>query len=423
MNREDMSQTDAAQAHATAASSYFFLSYAHSPPLAGSLHTDPDQWVRTFFEDLTEAVQRHSKEPVNFPGYFDQDLPLYRGWKASLTRALSTAETFVPLLSPGYYTRSWPGREWACFEARLRSARLDKTQRDLHFAPVLWIPVPGSRHLPGLSEALDLGGSDPAYAENGLRALLRLAPYRAYYQAIVERLADKIVGVAKAAPLPPSVTPTFDDVSSPFESTPSAATFVVRVAAPQLSKLPTGRDWVGYGHRGLDWRAYPDEQELPLAEYAAQVAEQLDFAVQVVDIDDDGVSPDGQPGVLLVDPWFAADGEGVRVLRSFVRGMPPWILPAVVADPVTDRRVNALIEQVQEILGQSAGTAEPALRAATNIRSLKDFVTVMPILVTEAGRRYLRRPDSVGSTSGSRFWPRLTMGSGPPSKNDEENHE
>lgn len=423
MNREDMSQTDAAQAHTTAASSYFFLSYAHSPPLAGSLPADPDQWVRRFFEDLNEAVQRHSNEPVNSPGFFDQDLPLYRGWKASLTRALSTAETFVPLLSPGYYTRSWPGREWACFEARLRSAKLDKAQRDLHFTPVLWIPVPGSRDLPGLSEALDLGGSDPAYAENGLRALLRLAPYRAYYQTIVERLADKIVGVAEAVPLPPSVTPTFDEVSSPFESTPGAATFVVRVAAPRLSKLPTGRDRVGYGHRGIDWRAYPDEQELPLAEYAAQVAEQFDFAVQVVDIDDDGVSPEGQPGVLLIDPWFAADDEGVRVLRRFVRGMPPWVLPAIVADSVTDKRADALAEQVQDILGQSAGTAEPALRAARRVRSLKDFVTVMPILVTEAGRRYLRRPDSVGSTSNSRFWPRLTMGSAPPLQHDEENNE
>src|SRR5580658_4428172 len=120
-----MSQTDEAQARAMADSSYFFLSYAHSPPLAGNQPADTDQWVRNFFDDLTAAVQRHSQAPANSPGFLDQDLPLYRGWKASLTRALSTAETFVPLLSPGYYTRSWPGREWACFEARLRNAKLD----------------------------------------------------------------------------------------------------------------------------------------------------------------------------------------------------------------------------------------------------------------------------------------------------------
>ena len=36
--------------------SYFYLSYAHSPPLAGNLDADPDQWVRRFFRDLTAAV-------------------------------------------------------------------------------------------------------------------------------------------------------------------------------------------------------------------------------------------------------------------------------------------------------------------------------------------------------------------------------
>lgn len=38
---------------------YFFLSYAHSPPLDGSLEEDqpdpPNEWVRTFFRNLTDA--------------------------------------------------------------------------------------------------------------------------------------------------------------------------------------------------------------------------------------------------------------------------------------------------------------------------------------------------------------------------------
>ena len=39
---------------------YFYLSYAHSPPLAGSRidASTPDEWVREFFQDLSRAVNR-----------------------------------------------------------------------------------------------------------------------------------------------------------------------------------------------------------------------------------------------------------------------------------------------------------------------------------------------------------------------------
>src|SRR5215472_17024308 len=111
-----MSETYHIQDREKLGGSYFFHSYANSPPLAGSMPTEPDRWVRRFFEDLTTAVRSVATSPTLATGFIDQDLPLFSGWKASLTQALSVAEVFVPLLSPGYYTRSWPGREWACFE-------------------------------------------------------------------------------------------------------------------------------------------------------------------------------------------------------------------------------------------------------------------------------------------------------------------
>jgi len=103
---------------------YFYLSYAHSPPLAGSRldASTPDEWVREFFQDLSQAVNRRaSPERGLAAGFIDLHVPSGQEWKETLVRALGEAEVFVPLYSPGYLSRSWPGREWACFAQRIEA--------------------------------------------------------------------------------------------------------------------------------------------------------------------------------------------------------------------------------------------------------------------------------------------------------------
>src|SRR6202167_1479284 len=228
-----MSQTDLRQ-RTTLRSSYFFLSYAHSPPLAGTLQADPDPWVRSFFHGLKDSVMRHAREHKLSQGFFDQESTLSTGWKASIKQALSSAEVFVPLLSPGYYTRSWPGKEWASFKERLTRAGLGEDEWERRCLPVLWIPLPGEPDRPGLRQALELGSAEPAYAENGLRTLLRLSPHQESYWGVVDPLAASIVEVASSDTLTPSPAPTFDEVRGPFEHAPGTAVFYVYVAAPSL---------------------------------------------------------------------------------------------------------------------------------------------------------------------------------------------
>ncbi len=257
----------------------------------------------------------------------------------------------MPLLSPGYFARSWPGREWACYLQRLERAGV--RQPDRRFAPVLWIPLPGDQGRPGLRDALALGESEPEYAENGLRALLRLAPYRASYRLIVERLAARIVDLAQNEPLPASGALDIDEVPSAFYHGTDAAVFAIAVAAPTAADVPAARPRAGYGKRSIDWRAYPDEQELPLVEYAAQVAEQLDFAVAVTDSEKIADLPATVPGIILIDPWFASDERGLEAIRSFASGLPPWVLPLLVLEPVANAHAVDLAERVRAILSQA----------------------------------------------------------------------
>src|SRR5712691_1696669 len=327
--------------------SYFFLSYAHSPPLAGSPPARPDEWVRTFFRDLTSAVHGYASHQLGIaPGFYDQEIPLGLDWKTGLAHALGTAEVFVPLYSPGYIARSLPGREWSCFEERMKAAGIaEPLQR---FAPVLWIPLPADQRPRGLREAQDLAPASAAtaYIENGLLALLRLAPYRGAYKLIVDRLAERIVALAEKVPIDPSPVPDIDLVQSAFATEARAVTFVVVVAAPESAVLPAASNSVTNGGAGDAWRPFSPEQMLPLAQYAAMVAEQFDFAVQVTEVEAVGDLLNHAPGVVLIDPLYLADGTRLSDFGDFVRDMPPWVLPILISGPDQDARTTQLASQV-----------------------------------------------------------------------------
>jgi hypothetical protein len=393
--------------------SYFYLSYAHSPPLAGSERSDPDQWVRAFFDDLTAAVTRLSMpEPVLAPGFFDREIRAGSDWKAALNYALGAAEVFVPLYSPAYFAKSWPGREYRCFLDRMvRAGHRDPDDRLL---PVLWIPLPHDEERPLLSKARGLGASERAYAQNGLAAMLRLSQYRKSYHVVVNRLAAQIVELAETDPVRPSAA-DIDGAESAFHPEDSGAVFAVTVAAPSAVSQPGDRA-PGDGGASADWPALAN-RALPMGDYvayAAQVAEQLDFAVTVAGADQPGVlapwpglqgEPTGQarrteggetgvlgrwPGVILVDPWFAADQRRLAELESAALDLPSWVIPVLVLGSPDDGRGKQLADTARRILGPVVSQTETARRAISGVSSLKEFVSLMPILVAEAGRQYLR---------------------------------
>ncbi|HZR50983.1 MAG TPA: TIR-like protein FxsC [Streptosporangiaceae bacterium] len=375
--------------------SYFYLSYAHSPPLEGARDASHDRWVRSFYTELAAAVRRHAPRRRSHlvTGFYDQEIPLDSNWKALLTRALSAAEVFVPLYSEGYFTRSWPGREWACFQQRLTDAEVSEPLSRV--IPVLWVPLPPGRTPPALDRALALGAGDQVYLDNGLAAMLRLTPYRARYEAIVERLAAQIVDLAESSPLAPSPVPDIDDMQSAFSPSESTALLAVAVMASA----------------GTAWRPFR-EQQLSLADYAATIGEQLDFAVLITDAKAGGQF-DRNPGALLIDPAVVANSRDQRMLRDLARELPAWVVPVIVLDSSSGERVTEDVRTVKAILeSTSHPRTEPMRRALRGIGSLADFVALMPFLIAEAERQYLRHGpiERTVAPAGSR--PRLSDGEG-----------
>lgn len=351
---------------------YFFLSYARSDPLTGNPRENPDHLVKTFFRDLTDAVQRHASRGAGIvSGFFDQEIPVGSDWKRSITQALSAAQAFVPLYSVGYLTNTWSGREFACFRRRVeQTGRANPVRR---LAPVLWAPLAGVEDPPGLREALASSGAEPDYAENGLRALLRLRSCHDQYQAVVNRLAERIVELAEGDPIDPSQVPDIERVESAFSPGAPLATFSIEVAAPTA----------------VTWRPFPG-QEAPLAEYARQVTERFDFDARVSGVTAEDCSARPRPGIIVIDPEFISDENTRAVLGSVARRLPRWVLPLVVVDNPSDPRTRELAAKVRAVLNAGALPTESARRGAAGVESLDEFVSIVPVLVAEAERQYLR---------------------------------
>lgn len=368
---------------------YFFLSYAHSAPLTEYPESDPDHLVRKFFNDLTAAVQRHASRRSEFvAGFFDQEIPVNSDWKKSIAKALGSAEVFVPLYSARYVARAWPGREWASFHRRMELAGLPDPM--LRFAPVLWTPLAGTQHLPGFREALELGAGEPGYAENGLLAMLKIRSYHDSYRAVVNVLAQRIVVLAEKSPIGPSAVPHVEKMKSAFQPESRLAVFAIETAAPTARTITAGHEPRGYGQNSAEWRPFP-RQELPLAQYARQVAERFDFQAEVSEIRTIREPRTRKPGIILIDPWFIADKNGQAVLESAVDQLPRWVLPLLILGQPSDARTKELGDQIRLMLSAAGALpTDSSRRGARGVSSLDEFVTIMPVLVAEAERQYLR---------------------------------
>jgi FxsC-like protein len=376
---------------------YFFLSYAHTAPLDGEERAPVDSWVSKLFDDLSEAVRAVAPgRPSGRVGFFDGVLKAGEDWKARIARELGAAEVFVPLCSPSYFAMSWPGREWSCFASRLVARPADEADR--HIVPVLWTPLSRGQRTPGGIDPRRLAPQRPEYVENGLRALKMLTMYRDSYRAVVDGLAREIVRAARESPLRPAAVPPLDTFPSAFQSEDSVADFVVAVAAPTAGTAPRGRDGRAYGAVSTDWRPFGDRERLRLAEHAVTAAERLDFSTVALGAAEAARIGPSTPAVVLIDPWIAepgSDGAQLAALRRlFVAQRRQWTLPLVVldsADPQSGEDRERLLEDLRRVL-DSAGalTTEAARRGARGVTSIEEFATVMPVMVTEAERQYIK---------------------------------
>jgi len=127
-------------------------------------------------------------------------------------------------------------------------------------------------------------------------------------------------------------------------------------------------------------------------------AERLNFSTVALGAAEATRVEPNTPAVVLIDPWIAESGtEGSQVAalrRLFDPERRRWTLPLVVldsADSQSDKDRDQLLENVRRVL-ESAGalTTAAAETGARGVSSIEEFARVMPVMVTEAERQYIK---------------------------------
>ena len=387
---------------------YFYLSYAHSAPLGADSLPDSDHWVGILFKDLSrevgELVGARGATPV---GYFDDLVRPGADWKTALAEVLGSTDVFVALYSPGYFNKSWPLRERESFRRRFDVRGQPAEDADRRLLSVLWVPLPAQAHAIERSDALSLGAGVPEYAENGLRALCRLAAYQAQYRTILHRLARRIVEIAGPAPAQPSGPVTIDVPVDNAKQTEMS--FSVAVLAPSWPHLPADRNPAPYGRDPQSWQPYGDTQKFPIAEYAANVAERLGLPTRIVDWRAAVHAFANSPTLVLIDPWVAGTTAGLAALTTLAADRPDWVTPLLVADrrdPQYAGRGDQLATVAADKLGAAGG------RGVRRILNVDQLVRNMPSLINDTCRRFLKNaPVSLPKGSNPAL-PRFSPGEG-----------
>jgi FxsC-like protein len=347
---------------------YFYLSYAKVPPELPQAPLRRDQLVDTFFTDLSASVGRLARDSSRQVGFYDP-----AAGESAAASGLSQAEVMVQLCSDRYAKSPWTAWERRAFTRRVREARADPAER---IKPVYWMPGDDA-------DRFGLRGVDddvPYYKELGLGALCEVGrldqthavpEWRDAYQAIVDRVADRIVKTAERTPIGPSEVPEVAEGAA--VSPTSAAVLIVVHQADDIAPE--------------EWAPFSDSLNESIARQALDAAQRLDVRAAVVRMPGAARLWRRKPTVLLIDAWLAANPDRARDLEDVLRALPRWVLPLVIADR-DDRQNTARVAELQAralaMLG--SGGAAAGLSVAETAAGLRE---VLPVLLTQARSRYL----------------------------------
>jgi hypothetical protein len=92
----------------------------------------------------------------------------------------------------------------------------------------------------------------------------------------------------------------------------------------------------------------------------------------------------------LIDPRYAAEESALVLLAQAVSGRP-WVLPVLVLSRGSRDDEGELAQRVRATLDKAQPARSDAARqAVTGVESLEQFVALMPFLIAEAVRQFLR---------------------------------
>jgi FxsC-like protein len=397
---------------------YFFLSYARTPRYDLDDQKDPAKWVHKLYNDLCATIIELITGRI--PGFMDRDMHVGDEWQRKVADALATCRVFVPLYSPRYFTSEFCGKEWSAFALRVLSEKARNPDITVAIVPALWVPVEEDA-LPSVARSIQFRHEDlgDRYCREGFFGIMKLSRYRDDYMVAVQRLARRIVAVAKQNEISPG--PQVDIVSlpdafhggiaiptgrsagkpaaagTPVTGSADAKDMRLTVVAPDLANVPEGRSSVYYGERPRDWCPYFPDIRQPITDYAAGLTEYFGCRPNVASFDEHLkhlLNGPGAPGLYIIDAWAARNPFYCEQLKHIDELNQHWtsvLLPWNMSDQETTEAERELRRDLRAYLSRKLADIPHKFReAAVDIQTLQEFAHVMTGMAMQMLRRFLK---------------------------------
>ncbi len=342
------------------ASPSFFLSYAREDDESGA--------VERLYQDLRGRL-RMTLGPKYGLGFRDRSqIKPGADWSAELKGALETAQSFVAVLSPTYFSRQYCGKEWEAFSCRL-APYLNRPEAASLLQPVLLV---GKAHLVPMPPAVhekqyDFDRYPEEYAQRGFTYLQDLVNAGGdLYKRFLTELTELIATAVRTVPIAPMSLPPIADIPSAFHdqatgvkvvpagSAPGSHLFAqfVYVAARNQELTGLREERLAYGDLGgLDWQPFRPPVDDEIGIIAAAVTAREKFRYERVEIGDDladrlsAATEENKVVVVVVDPWTVRLESYRRLMRDLDRHSLPTcvvIIPFNDTDEETARNREVL---------------------------------------------------------------------------------
>ena len=395
---------------------YFFLSYARTPRPDRNSAVDPNLWVHKLYDDLSAEVMQLIRSPV--AGFMDRGIRLGMQWSRELTTALATCRVFVPLYSPRYFASDNCGKEWYAFSKRVLDQRARRPGTEMAIVPAFWVPV-DEENLPGVAKEIQFNHHDlgDMYGRFGFSGIMKVKRYRDDYILAVQGLARRIVEVANKTRIDPGWHTDYATSESAFGDGDvhemAEKRMQLTVVTCDTAHLPDGRSGQYYGRTPLQWRPYLPAAEMPIVNYAVELAHYLGCKPRVITLEDhfkDVAKGVYAPGLFLIDAWAARSSSCRDDLRHLDELDHYWTSVLHPWNREDDQTITAegLREGLESCLSHKlASMPRRYQRQALSIETIEDFGDVMAPMIMTMRRRFLKRSDPTASDTTRVERPRL----------------
>jgi FxsC-like protein len=404
----------------------FFLSYARED-------NKPDGYVKKFYEDLCKDIAGKTAVSPDDVGFFDgAEIEPGATWDEKLSSALQQSAVFIAIYSPFYFQKKFCGKEWAVFRARVEAYAkgLPKGSEfpGLMF-PVLWqsekyvLPI-----IPTTLSNIQYKHDDygQAYAEQGIRTMLRNKKFRQQYDDFIPALADVVIKAGKKHKLPALQNlPPLVQVAETFPAQAAAPAPgphpQVAGANPRYVKFiflagrrqelqPYRASLDPYGESGGEWRPWlpdpRDEVDL-LVQDVVQRERLISDGVILLNNDLEERLEEAENSnkivVIVVDLWTLRLENYSKLMRDFVD--PKLFVNCVIVVPWNPQDVEAVNQRqtledlLQQTFNKRTATNSPDL--ITQIDSATKMKDRLAVELANTRSKIIKRAEVLRKATGA----------------------